>query len=203
LPLPLPPTTTATHCHCHCHCHPSTATHLPPLPSTATHPPPLPPTATCHLPLPFTAIHCHPSTATHCHTATHPLPLPLPLPPIHCHCHCHCHPSTATPSPLTPPEARSIRRDPACARRLVASYELMLAFYGMRLADRRTGEIESVCGSGWVAVADSNAVGERGARRFGWWWSRLVSLCIGGAVDGQSLLNFLIGCGSRTGALGR
>jgi hypothetical protein len=76
-------------------------------------------------------------------------------------------------------------------------------FDRLRLADRRTGEIESVYGSGWVVVADSNAVGERGARRFGWWWSRLVSLCIGGAVDGQSLLNFLIGCGSRTGALGR
>ncbi|KAL6073107.1 Opioid growth factor receptor [Balamuthia mandrillaris] len=43
---------------------------------------------------------------------------------------------------LQPHEAEAIKEDPKCMERILKSYELMLDFYGMRLKDRQTGELE-------------------------------------------------------------
>eukprot|EP01114_Cavostelium_apophysatum_P010669 TRINITY_DN2472_c0_g1_i1.p2 TRINITY_DN2472_c0_g1~~TRINITY_DN2472_c0_g1_i1.p2 ORF type:complete len:303 (-),score=73.20 TRINITY_DN2472_c0_g1_i1:1210-2118(-) len=39
-------------------------------------------------------------------------------------------------------EAKAIREDPVLTNRVIRSYEMMLDFYGMRLVDRTTGQIE-------------------------------------------------------------
>jgi hypothetical protein len=44
-------------------------------------------------------------------------------------------------APLTLREATAMREQPAVRQRLLKSYELMLDFYGMRLADAETGEV--------------------------------------------------------------
>ncbi len=42
---------------------------------------------------------------------------------------------------LQPHEARAIREDPVCLDRVLRAYELMLDFYGWRLASRESGEV--------------------------------------------------------------
>ncbi len=43
---------------------------------------------------------------------------------------------------LTPGEAKLIREDLSCAKRVVVSYRLMLNFYGFKLINEETGELE-------------------------------------------------------------
>mmetsp|Transcript_8879 Transcript_8879/g.15215 ORF Transcript_8879/g.15215 Transcript_8879/m.15215 type:complete len:180 (+) Transcript_8879:42-581(+) len=38
-------------------------------------------------------------------------------------------------------EAKAIRKDPECKKRVLKSYQLMLNFYGMKLVDKETGQI--------------------------------------------------------------
>lgn len=47
-------------------------------------------------------------------------------------------------APLTRTEARLIRRNKVAARNVVESYKLMLDFYGLRLVDEKTGEVDYV-----------------------------------------------------------
>lgn len=49
-----------------------------------------------------------------------------------------------TSAPLTRTEARLIRRNEVAAKNVVASYKLMLNFYGLRLVDEQTGEVDYV-----------------------------------------------------------
>ncbi|KAJ3970703.1 opioid growth factor receptor conserved region-domain-containing protein [Lentinula raphanica] len=44
--------------------------------------------------------------------------------------------------PLQPHEIEDLKSDPDAIRRVIASYELMLDFYGMRLVSLETGEVE-------------------------------------------------------------
>lgn len=44
--------------------------------------------------------------------------------------------------PLQPHEAKAIKADAKCMARFLTTYKLMLHFYGMRLADEKTGQIE-------------------------------------------------------------
>jgi hypothetical protein len=43
---------------------------------------------------------------------------------------------------LLPHEARTISEDPSCRKRLIRSYEMILDFFGIRMTDRSTGELE-------------------------------------------------------------
>ena len=49
---------------------------------------------------------------------------------------------SAQAAELQPHEAEAIREDPVTRERVVRAYELMLDFYGFRLANRDTGEVE-------------------------------------------------------------
>ena len=44
--------------------------------------------------------------------------------------------------PLQPHEIYSMKADPKIIQRLIESYKLMLDFYGMRLVDQETGELD-------------------------------------------------------------
>jgi hypothetical protein len=46
-------------------------------------------------------------------------------------------------SPLRPMEAEAIRSNPEAMKRYLQAYDLMLDFYGMRVKDVQTGEVES------------------------------------------------------------
>ena len=81
--------------------------------------------------------------------------------------------------PLSKEGAALIRKDPACARRVIKSYEMMLNFYGFKLADEKTGRIEldnepedrldnlNCSAHNWLRVSRIiTSLGELGFRRY-------------------------------------
>lgn len=75
---------------------------------------------------------------------------------------------------LTRREAARMRRSVECGQRLIRSYEMMLNFWGFRLADRRTGRVERARSPRWRAGFDNLA-----RRRHNWLRITRVFICLG------------------------